>query len=49
MHNAPIPSFRDGSKSQTRNPEIFYVEIPGSLAMLAPRNDSWFQPMSRAA
>src|SRR5216684_585291 len=29
------PSFRDGPKDQTRN-----LEIPGSLALLAPRNDS---------
>ena len=29
-----LMSFRDGPKDQTRN-----LEIPGSLAALAPRND----------
>src|SRR5579872_4288486 len=32
--NKPFTSFRDGPKDQTRN-----LEIPGSLASLAPRND----------
>jgi hypothetical protein len=34
-----MPSFRDGPQDQTRN-----LEIPGSLALLAPRNDRQIHP-----